>query len=58
MGVFGLFGKKEKPAYMVVADGNGLDIGVVPAAMVDTIEKYADRDSSVEIVREYYIDEF
>jgi hypothetical protein len=37
--------------------GNGYYIGVVPAAMVDMIEKYADRDSSVKFVREYYMDD-
>jgi len=42
---------------MVILDRNGLDIGVVPAELVDTIEKYAQRDYSLEIIRTYELDD-
>lgn len=47
---------KKEPAYMVVLDKNNLDIGVVPAELVDTIEKYRGREYSVEIVDLYDIE--
>ena len=48
---------KGKPAYMVVLDKNNLDIGVVPDEMVDKVEKYNNRDYSLEIIRIYDIDD-
>lgn len=46
-----------EPAYMVVVDKRELDIGVVPAQIVPRIEKYANNDYSLKILKKFWIDE-